>query len=175
MIYKFLYHSYIPFILHKLLLLHFNKIPFSGTHHRTGASQDLKRSTHGAHGGRRDTGIAAWHRSRVRGAPLSKWAIHSDVGKPTINLPWLGMVDGVVMVYLGWLKPQLDEWKIPTYGMFHMGGWNLPRIFFFVHIQVETQPTSWSPLAVNQIGDSGTKHRDTTVVIQLVEKNQKVN
>ncbi|CAL1127193.1 unnamed protein product [Cladocopium goreaui] len=26
---------------------------------------DLKRSTHGAHGGRRDTGIAAWHRSRV--------------------------------------------------------------------------------------------------------------
>ena len=130
MIYKFLYHSYIPFILHKLLLLHFNKIPFSGTHHRTGASQDLKRSTHGAHGGRRDTGIAAWHRSRVRGAPLSKWAIHSDVGKPTINLPWLGMVDGVVMVYLGWLYPQLDEWKIPTYGMFHMGGWNLPRIFF---------------------------------------------
>jgi hypothetical protein len=32
----------------------------------------------------------------------------------------------------------------------------------FVHIQVETQPTSWSPLAVNQIGDSGTKHRGTT-------------
>jgi hypothetical protein len=32
------------------------------------------------------------------------------------------MVDGVGMVYLGWLYQQLDEWKIPTYGMFHMGG-----------------------------------------------------